>query len=92
MNTQALQEFQLGTTACLRSWSALRTAVEAGWGGGQLECQAKAEELRRYIFQTMDGSQCPVPNLDPQDLAGMIFSLYRAELMFSARMLTAALC
>lgn len=70
MNPAALVEFQLGATACLRSWSALRTAVESGWGGGERESQAKAEELRNYILQTMNGSQCPIPNLDVQDLSG----------------------
>jgi len=65
----SMDEFRAGVTACLRSWSALRTAVESGWGGGERESQAKAEELRRSIFDIMNGSQCPIPNFDQIDLA-----------------------
>jgi len=43
--------FRAGVTACLRSWSALRTAVLSGWGGGPLICHAKAEDLRLWIIQ-----------------------------------------
>ena len=56
-------------TACLVSWSALRTAVESGWGGGERESQKKAEDLRNHIFAKMDGSKCPLPNYDAFDLA-----------------------
>jgi pre-rRNA-processing protein TSR2 len=65
----AIEEFRAGVTACLRSWSAFRTAVESGWGGGARESQDKADELRRSIFQLMDGSKCPPPNFDIYDLA-----------------------
>lgn len=46
-----MDEFRAGVTACLRSWSALRTAVESGWGGR--ESFAKAEAIRSYILDTM---------------------------------------
>lgn len=62
-------EFQAGVTACLLSWSALRTAVESGWGGGDRESQRKAESLRAHIFEKMDGRKCPLPNYDAFDLA-----------------------
>lgn len=64
-----MEEFKAGVTACLRSWSALRTAVESGWGGGERESQAKADQLRQSIFEIMNGSQYPIPNFDEQDLA-----------------------
>lgn len=64
-----LLEFRAGVTACLVSWSALRTAVESGWGGGERESQKKAEDLRNHIFAKMDGSKCPLPNYDAFDLA-----------------------
>jgi pre-rRNA-processing protein TSR2 len=55
INTAALMdEFKAGVTACLRSWSALRTAVERGWGGH--DSIQKAEDLRASILQHMDGS------------------------------------
>lgn len=62
----ALDDFRAGVTACLRSWSALRTAVETGWGG--LDSHAKAEDLRRYIFEKFDGSSCPPKGMDLHDL------------------------
>ena len=70
MATIAIEEFRAGVTACLRSWSALRTAVESGWGGGERESQGKADDLRKSIFDIMDGSQCPLPSFDQEDLAG----------------------
>ncbi|KAL3943949.1 MAG: hypothetical protein SGBAC_001983 [Bacillariaceae sp.] len=54
-----IEEFRLGVTACLQSWSALRTAVESGWGGGERESQAKAEGLRQNIFEMLDGKKSP---------------------------------
>lgn len=68
-NNNAMEEFRAGVTACLRSWSAFRTAVESGWGGGERESQAKADELRRSIFDIMNGCHCPIPNFDQTDLA-----------------------
>jgi pre-rRNA-processing protein TSR2 len=56
-----MEEFRAGVTATLRSWSALRAAVESGWGG--VESQAKAEYLRDHIYQIMDGT-CFPPNMD----------------------------
>lgn len=53
----AMDEFRAGVTACLRSWSALRTAVESGWGGN--ESHQKAEDLRSNILQHLDGSSFP---------------------------------
>ena len=76
--TNPIEDFKAGVTACLRSWSALRTAVESGWGGGERESQAKADELRRSIFDIMNGSQYPIPNFDEQDLADN-FAIYLEE-------------
>lgn len=64
-----LLEFKAGVTACLVSWSALRTAVESGWGGGERESQKKAEDLRCNIFLKMDGRKCPLPDYDTFDFA-----------------------
>jgi len=72
-----LEEFRAGVTACLRSWSALRTAVESGWGGGERESQAKADDLRRNIFELLDGSKFP-PNCDVIDLADSL-AIYLEE-------------
>ena len=49
MVVSLVHEFCTGVTACLRSWSALRAAVEGGWGG--VESHAKAEFLRETIYQ-----------------------------------------
>lgn len=68
-NFDPLLEFKAGVTACLVSWSALRTAVESGWGGGERESHKKAEDLRTQIFLKMDGKKCPLPNYDAFDLA-----------------------
>ena len=51
--TAVWDEFRAGVTACLRSWSALRTAVESGWGG--IHSVAKADELRQWIIQEFFG-------------------------------------
>jgi pre-rRNA-processing protein TSR2 len=53
-------EFAAGVTACLRSWSALRTAVESGWGGGQRESERKADLLRQGIIEMLNGTKQPV--------------------------------
>ena len=65
-------EFHAGVTACLRSWSALRTAVESGWGGGRNSesSLAKAEDLRTNIYQCF-------PIL-PEDLADNL-AIYMEE-------------
>ena len=60
-----MEEFRAGVTTTLRSWSALRAAVESGWGG--VESQAKAEYLQDHIYQIMDG-KCFPPNMDIMDL------------------------
>ena len=60
-----LAEFQAGVTACLRSWSAFRTAVEGGWGGN--DSVAKADDLRENIYQTMTG-RTAVPSIELEDL------------------------
>lgn len=60
-----MEEFRAGVTATLRSWTALRAAVDSGWGG--VETQAKAEYLRDYIYQLMDGTRFP-PKMDIIDL------------------------
>ena len=61
-----MDEFRAGLTACLRSWSALRTAVESGWGGAQ--SLQKAEDLRTSILEHMDGSCFPPKVLTIDDL------------------------
>jgi pre-rRNA-processing protein TSR2 len=60
-----MDEFRAGVTATLRSWSALRAAVESGWGGP--ESQAKAEDLRQNIYSIMDGTSFP-PKIELWDL------------------------
>ena len=72
-----IEEFRLGVTACLRSWSALRTAVESGWGGGERESQAKAEELRENIFRLLDGKISP-SSCSEYDLADSL-AIYMEE-------------
>ena len=61
-----MEEFRAGLTAVLRSWSALRTAVESGWGGN--ESQAKANDLRENLYSVFDGSSCPPKTLTQDDL------------------------
>jgi pre-rRNA-processing protein TSR2 len=68
INMTTIEEFQAGVTACLRSWSAFRTAVDSGWGGGERESQAKGEALRQHIFELMDGKKFP-PGCSDTDLA-----------------------
>lgn len=46
--------FQAGVTATLRTWSALKTAVDQSWGG--TESSQKAEDLRSNIFTYFDGT------------------------------------
>lgn len=58
----AYYEFQAGVTACLRSWSALRTAVASGWGPVN-----KAEEIREIILTCMDG-KTKIPKKPLSDL------------------------
>jgi pre-rRNA-processing protein TSR2 len=52
-----MDEFRAGVTASLRSWSALRTAAESGWGGG--ESLQKADDLRSSIFEHFNGEAVP---------------------------------
>jgi pre-rRNA-processing protein TSR2 len=52
-----MDEFRAGVTACLRSWSALRTAVESGWGGAN--SAEKADLLRSSILEHFDGTTIP---------------------------------
>jgi pre-rRNA-processing protein TSR2 len=66
-SSPAVDEFRAGLTACLRSWSALRTAAEAGWGGG--DSLAKAEALRSSLLeQHFTFERCPVATLSLCDL------------------------
>eukprot|EP00585_Thalassiosira_rotula_P003961 CAMPEP_0196136772 /NCGR_PEP_ID=MMETSP0910-20130528/4969_1 /TAXON_ID=49265 /ORGANISM="Thalassiosira rotula, Strain GSO102" /LENGTH=118 /DNA_ID=CAMNT_0041397111 /DNA_START=197 /DNA_END=550 /DNA_ORIENTATION=+ len=58
-------DFKAGTTAALRSWSALRTAVEQSWGGSH--SASKAEDLRSNIFAFFDGTS-PKPKMDSFEL------------------------
>jgi pre-rRNA-processing protein TSR2 len=65
-NAQVVDEFRAGVTACLRSWSALRTAVDQTWGGP--DSAAKAEELRSSLLQHFDFRACPIKSLTLDDL------------------------
>jgi pre-rRNA-processing protein TSR2 len=65
-NAQMVDEFRAGVTACLRSWSALRTAVDQTWGGP--DSAAKAEELRSSLLQHFDFRACPIKSLTLDDL------------------------
>jgi pre-rRNA-processing protein TSR2 len=58
-------DFQAGVTAALRSWSALREAVQQTWGGN--DSAAKAEDLRAHIFAVFDGTS-PNPKMSLEEL------------------------
>lgn len=64
--TALYDEFRAGLTACLRSWSAFRAAVEGGWGGH--DSLAKAEDLRNNILQHFNGSSATPRTLTIDDL------------------------
>jgi len=68
--------FQGGVTATLRSWSALRTAVEQSWGG--TESQSKAEDLRNNIFNFFDG-QSYKPKMTQEELEDNLSSYMEEE-------------
>lgn len=72
---ESLEEFKAGVTACLRSWSALRTAVESQWGG--VESAQKADDLRQNILEHFDGKVFP-PKLQQEDLEDNL-SIYMEE-------------
>ena len=57
----ATAEFQAGVTAVLRSWPALKTAVESGWGGSL--SNDKAEFLRSHILNCFDYTKAK-PSVD----------------------------
>jgi pre-rRNA-processing protein TSR2 len=67
-HASSYSDFQAGVTACLRSWSALRTAVESGWGGGIRESYVKAETLRQNIYNLLNGRHT-ISSMDVYDLA-----------------------
>jgi pre-rRNA-processing protein TSR2 len=46
-----MDEFRAGVTACLRSWSALRTSVQNEWGGPT--SVEKAEALRNEVITSL---------------------------------------
>ncbi|KAL7495150.1 hypothetical protein ACHAWT_006211 [Skeletonema menzelii] len=64
-NNNPYTSFQAGVTATLRTWSALKTAVDQSWGG--TDSTAKAEDLRRNIFVHFDG-QSPNPKMTLYEL------------------------
>jgi pre-rRNA-processing protein TSR2 len=64
-----MDDFRAGVTACLRSWSAFRTAVESSWGGSTRDSLLKAEALRGHIYEIFDGRHCPLSNYSMDDLA-----------------------
>lgn len=62
-----MNEFRAGVTASLRSWSALRTAVDQAFGGS--DSQQKAEDLRLNIYEHFDGTSIPPKSMvDVTDL------------------------
>jgi len=68
-------EFRAGVTAALRSWSALRTAMDSEWGGAN--SQEKAEILRQSIYEHLDGTTYP-PKMDQVDLEDAL-AIYMEE-------------
>jgi pre-rRNA-processing protein TSR2 len=64
--SEIMEEFRAGVTACLRSWTALRAAVERGWGGS--DSQAKADALRDHIYEIFDGSSNPPKAIEKGNL------------------------
>mmetsp|Transcript_34514 Transcript_34514/g.52974 ORF Transcript_34514/g.52974 Transcript_34514/m.52974 type:complete len:207 (+) Transcript_34514:110-730(+) len=60
-----MDAFQAGVTATLRSWSALRAAVEQEWGG--IESKRKADDLRQNIYAVMDGTGPPKITLEEME-------------------------
>lgn len=70
-------EFQAGVTATLRSWSALRTAVEQSWGGA--ESAAKADDLRSNIFTFFDGSVSSKPKMSQEELEDNLLGYMEEE-------------
>lgn len=75
--SSTIEWFHAGVTACLRSWSALRTAVESGWGGGERESHLKAERLRQNILEYLNGKKTP-SSIDVYDLADEL-AIYMEE-------------
>lgn len=69
-------EFQAGVTAALRSWSALREAVEQEWGGS--ESAAKAEDLRANILIHFDGASAK-PRMTLEDLEDNLLAYMEEE-------------
>jgi len=61
----ATSEFHAGVTAVLRSWSALKTAVESEWGG--VASKEKAEFLRSHILNCFDYKKSK-PSIDMYEL------------------------
>ncbi|KAL7539892.1 hypothetical protein ACHAXR_009686 [Thalassiosira sp. AJA248-18] len=75
-NDNPYTDFQAGLTAALRSWSALRTAVEQSWGG--TESPAKAEDLRSIILSYFDGSS-PNPKMKLEELEDNLLAYMEEE-------------
>lgn len=71
-----MAEFKAGVTSMLRSWNALKTAVAQQWGG--IESAAKAEDLRKNIFEAYDLSINKKP-MDIYELQENIFSYMEEE-------------
>jgi len=69
-------DFQAGVTAALRSWSALRTAVEQSWGG--TDSPSKAEDLRSNIFSFFDGTS-PNPKMSQDELEDNLMGYMEEE-------------
>ncbi len=80
INDNPYIEFQAGVTAALRSWSALRTAVEQSWGprGTAEAAAAAAEDLRSNIFAYFDGTS-PNPNMKQDELEDNLLDYMEEE-------------
>ena len=75
-NNNPYTNFQAGVTAALRSWSALKTAVEQSWGGST--STQKAEELRTQLFLHFDGTS-PKPRMQLEELEDNLLAYMEDE-------------
>ena len=69
--------FQAGVTASLRTWSALKTAVDQTWGGS--DSAAKANELRTIIFSYFDGTSPNPKNMTLYELEDNLHAYMEEE-------------
>lgn len=58
----ALTHFRAGVTGTLRTWGALRAAIDGEWGG--IESHDKADDLRTNIYEHYDGTKAEPMSLE----------------------------